>query len=44
MTIEQRLAVAFLEEHPELAARTLERMTVEARVGVVTAFPAESAR
>jgi magnesium transporter len=44
MTLEQRLAHAFLDEHPSEAAQALERITSERRAAVLRAAPAESAR
>ncbi len=43
MNLEQRLARAFLEEHPSEAARALERMPVEQRAAIVRDLPAATA-
>jgi magnesium transporter len=43
MTLEQRLARAFLVEHPSDAAQALERLPVDRRVSVLRTSPAESA-
>ncbi|HUE85401.1 MAG TPA: CBS domain-containing protein [Vicinamibacterales bacterium] len=44
MTIEQRLARAFLEQHPSDAALALERIPFDRRASVLREAPAESAR
>ncbi len=43
MTLEQRLAQAFLEQRPSEAAQALERLSTDRRASVLRAAPAESA-
>ena len=44
MSLERRLAEAFLEEHPPEAALALERLPAEQRAAVVRGAPAEASR
>jgi len=43
MTLEERLARVFLEQHPSKAAQALERLTTDHRASVLRAAPGESA-
>lgn len=43
MTLEQKLALAFLEEHPSEAAQALERMPVDGCAAIVRSVPAAAA-